>query len=92
MKTSFGPCIGCARPLSLMVTHWCGRGYSTIARTPMICADCQYGERLRRNAERRRVKRVESICVGCGEAFVPARSDAIYCTPACRLKAWRRPA
>lgn len=28
-------------------------------------------------------------CEGCGESFTPARSDAKYCSPACKQKAYR---
>ena len=30
-----------------------------------------------------------AICNGCGEAFQSKRSDARYCSPACRLKSHR---
>jgi hypothetical protein len=29
-------------------------------------------------------------CVGCGEGFVPSRSDAVYCSNACRQRAYRQ--
>ena len=30
------------------------------------------------------------ICKGCGKAFTPKRSDAVYCSNACRQKAYRQ--
>jgi hypothetical protein len=29
-------------------------------------------------------------CQGCGGSFEPSRFDSIYCTPACRQKAYRQ--
>lgn len=31
-----------------------------------------------------------ATCRDCGEEFTPARSDAAYCSPACRQRAYRR--
>jgi hypothetical protein len=31
----------------------------------------------------------ELVCAMCGERFMPARSDARYCSNACRQRAWR---
>jgi hypothetical protein len=41
-------------------------------------------ERLRRNAERRRIVREEEICSQCYKPFVPARRDALFCSNRCR--------
>jgi hypothetical protein len=41
-------------------------------------------ERLRRNAERRRVKHEAITCVRCDTAFIPTRSDALFCSNRCR--------
>jgi hypothetical protein len=38
----------------------------------------------------RRVEPVERSCVVCGERFTPARSDARYCSSACRQDAYRK--
>jgi hypothetical protein len=38
----------------------------------------------------RRKARPEKNCATCGERFVPARSRGIYCSAACRQKAYRR--
>jgi hypothetical protein len=46
-------------------------------------------ERLRRNAERRRVVHAETTCVRCDKPFVPTRSDALYCSNRCRQAAHR---
>jgi hypothetical protein len=46
-------------------------------------------ERLRRNAERRRIVRAEEICSRCHKPFMPARRDALFCSNRCR-QAWHR--
>lgn len=33
--------------------------------------------------------RTQRECAACGEAFVPARSDAKYCSVRCRMRSWR---
>lgn len=43
--------------------------------------------RARRAAQR--ANRPDHICEGCGAAFTPQRSDARFCTPACRAARWR---
>jgi hypothetical protein len=40
-----------------------------------------------RNARRR--KSTPTACASCGETFTPQRSDARYCSPACRQRAYR---
>ena len=35
-------------------------------------------------------KRQNRICKGCGKAFTPKRSDAVYCCNACRQRAYRQ--
>lgn len=30
------------------------------------------------------------ICKGCGKIFTPRRSDAVYCSNACRQRAYRQ--
>jgi hypothetical protein len=37
----------------------------------------------------RRLNDVTAKCVTCKEPFTPARSDARYCSPACRQRAYR---
>ena len=30
------------------------------------------------------------VCAACGEAFIPSRSDAVFCSLPCQLRAYRR--
>jgi hypothetical protein len=38
---------------------------------------------------RRKAARAANICESCGERFRPTRSDALYCSGACRARAHR---
>lgn len=42
------------------------------------------------NADRRQRRRVTRLCAMCPQWFTPPRSDALYCSPACRQKAYRQ--
>jgi hypothetical protein len=46
------------------------------------CADRAYNARRRKSAP--------TSCAGCGETFTPKRSDARYCSAACKQRAYRR--
>ena len=52
------------------------------------CGNIGYCKQLkqRRLAEPPRIQ----ICRGCGKAFSPKRSDALYCSNACRQRAYRQ--
>jgi hypothetical protein len=60
-------------------------------RRTFCCKQC---ERQVRAAEARRyraeVRGATRICQACGETFEPTRSDAKFCTIACKQKAYRR--
>ena len=66
----------------------CSRWYASLstARLHLCSLAC---ERDHRNARRRAAPPFAS-CAGCTREFVPTRSDALYCSPACRQRAHRR--
>jgi hypothetical protein len=69
----------------------CGRqvafgGYRQ-RRYGIFCSDGCERERVNR---RRRVSHQPVACVVCDEHFTPARSDARYCSSACRQDAYRK--
>jgi len=70
------PCPGCGMTL---MTHW---RYST-----SFCS-----ERCRKRDARKRaqVERAEIECAACHIMFRPTRSDAAYCSSACRQSAYRQ--
>ena len=52
-----------------------------------LCGNRGYQKEL---TQRRREARQDRICKCCGKAFTPKRSDAVYCSNACRQKAYRQ--
>ena len=59
-------------------------------RFPRVCSwACAYMVKLARSKFLRRVERFTEICDGCGERFVPKRSDARTCGNRCRQRLFR---
>jgi hypothetical protein len=54
------------------------------------CWPCASDQENARQRELRRQRRANRPCDGCGERFTGSRSDARYCRPACRQRAYRR--
>jgi hypothetical protein len=54
-----GPCVGCGKPLSLMVFRWNGKSRHEDQRRVTVCADCQRAER---KAKRRQPLRHPMAC------------------------------
>lgn len=93
-------CVICGKPLRGNRRNYCGPGrmlYQTedgaiysgwkLLGIPRPC----WAEAERRAAvERRSARRVWIRCAGCGEFFVPRRSDARTCSNACRQRAYRK--
>lgn len=60
----------------------CGRViYVRGVGVTVCCSDCRQATR--------RVERADLVCEACGEWFEAARRDAIYCSSACRQRAYR---
>ena len=73
--------IPCAGGCGVLVTDWYG-WRPTILTCSKRCQE-------RAAEEQRRVERPQRACDVCGNEFVPSRSDARFCKPACRQKAYR---
>jgi hypothetical protein len=73
----------------------CGQRIMTVAklrkgqRWPVRACSDRCAQRMRRRPTARKRWLVERTC-RCGELFMPKRSDAIYCSPACKQSAYRR--
>jgi len=75
--------------------HGCGRPmvFDTIRAIPEMVAcglDCRRIISAAKARERRARRRRERHCGDCGGLFMPKRTDARFCSPACRLRAHRR--
>jgi hypothetical protein len=70
----------------------CGRRMVTVAklrlsqRWPVACSD-RCAQRIRR--EHTHTRSITRTCP-CGKTFKPKRSDALFCSAACKQKAYRR--
>jgi hypothetical protein len=74
-------CEGCSRDIYLQVTH---RRRRYVACSEKCRKECCRKDALLQKEERKR------NCVCCGREFLPPRSDARTCSPACRQRAYRR--
>lgn len=85
------PCEACGRPVVALhpALHQTPPSYSNRSAPAIVCDDrCRHEANLQRQRERRARER-RTDCETCGETFTPARSDAKYCSDACRQKAYR---
>jgi endogenous inhibitor of DNA gyrase (YacG/DUF329 family) len=74
------PCEGCSRPVYAEVDRR--------RRRRVFCSDKCKGQVQAREA--REMRRLDPIpCETCGEVFEPSRSDARFCSDACRQIAYR---
>jgi hypothetical protein len=77
-------CKGCGRVMRHFPSAYGG------PRFPRVCSwACAYMVKLARSKVLRRVERSTEICDGCGERFVPKRSDARTCGNRCRQRLFR---
>jgi len=77
------PCGGCGRNV-----YYERRSY--FQRLTFCCEDCHRVARAAANREARRQARGKRACKGCGKSFEPARTDAKFCSNACRQRAYRQ--
>jgi hypothetical protein len=76
------PCEGCRRPVYLQKS--CG-WLSTCC-----CKRCHSRARLAEARTRRRRARGTRACKTCGKFFKPTRTDSMFCSNACRQRAYRK--
>jgi hypothetical protein len=82
LRLSASLCHHCNRPV--FVNRRKGRRYIVCSDR---CREAVYNANARRWHRRPVQKRP---CAVCGELFTPKRADALYCSPACKQKAYRR--
>jgi hypothetical protein len=75
------PCPICARPMY----------FSRYVERAVPCSyQCAYRRKVGMQKAKRRVQHETIACAKCGEMFEPTRSDAEFCSPRCRQKAYRK--
>ncbi len=69
----------------------CERVYFTQVHCVKFCYHCQQGNVGAMYVKRRKSlkKRENTVCKNCGNIFTPKRAGAVYCSSACRQKAYR---
>jgi hypothetical protein len=86
---SLGPCANCGRAVNTSEQRWRPRLWS-------FCSEkCQRLHLSIHQATLARQRRAEArgatrVCADCGEHFEPVRADSLYCSGACRQKAYRK--
>lgn len=74
-----------------IICKGCGREFYTQIATKKYCLYSLCGNRgyQKELTQRRHEARKDMVCPVCGKTFTPKRSDAKYCSNACRQKAYR---
>jgi hypothetical protein len=76
------PCLNCGRPVH--------QGDDFRLRIWTVCCDaCGHAARAAIARRRRSKARGTRRCALCGETFEPKRTDALFCSPACRQRTYR---
>lgn len=75
-----------------IICKGCGRVFYTQIASKKYCYYHLCGNRgYQKDLKQRRLeKRQNRICKSCGKIFTPKRSDAVYCSNACRQRAYRQ--
>ena len=75
-----------------IICKGCGREFYTQIRSKKYCNYYMCGNRGYRKelSERAREARKDRVCKVCGEGFTATRADGIYCSNACRQRAYRQ--
>ena len=70
----------------------CGKEFYTISYFRKYChlSNCRSIAKQKRNEQKKRDHHSEHICSVCGSSFVSKRTDAAFCSNACRQKAYRQ--
>ena len=78
-------------PVRRIICEGCGKVFYTTVPTKKYCNErcCSLGF-WKHKREKRLEKRKDTVCKTCGNTFTPKRSDAVYCSNACRQKAYRQ--
>ena len=85
------PCKGCGRTVhSILRVRWSERACRYFLTKPVVCCEeCGHQARLAKQRRKRTRARGTRDCPVCHETFEPTRTDAKFCSSACRQKAYR---
>jgi hypothetical protein len=87
--TTARPCEGCGRPVH-HVPSWCNP-YAPPPRHALCSRACRRRQQSAvARARRAKARSATRACACCGEHFESKRADAVFCSGACRQKAYRR--
>lgn len=78
-------------PVRRIICKGCERVYFTQVHCVKFCYECRFDNIGTKHVRRksRLAKRENTVCKSCGTTFTPKRSGAVYCSNACRQKAYR---
>lgn len=78
-------------PVRRIKCKGCERVYFTQVHCVKFCYHCQQGNVGAMYVKRRKSleRRENTVCKNCGNIFTPKRAGAMYCSNACRQKAYR---
>lgn len=78
-------------PIRRIICEGCGNIFYTMVPVKKYCNErCCYLGFWKHKREKRLAMRKDTVCKTCGNTFTPKRSDAVYCSNACRQKAYRQ--
>ena len=78
-------------PIRRIICEGCGNIFYTMVPVKKYCNErCCYLGFWKHKREKRLAMRKDTVCKTCGNTFTPKRFDAVYCSNACRQKAYRQ--
>ena len=78
-------------PIRRIICEGCGNIFYTMVPVKKYCNErCCYLGFWKHKREKRLAMRKDTVCKTCGNTFTPKRSGAVYCSNACRQKAYRQ--
>lgn len=77
-------------PVRRIFCRGCGRVFYTSVHSKIYCNYDTCSKLYRKRIHRIRMKLREQHCAECGKEFIPKRTDAKFCSNACRQKHFRQ--
>ncbi len=79
-------------PIRKIICYGCGNIFYTRIQSKKYCDYYTCGKigNYKNQLQHRLECRKDKVCESCGKTFTPKRSDAKYCSNACRQRAYRQ--